>query len=384
METMNTLEINLPIELIEIPIIISAEPLYSSLLEWLTEKSKNGIKQHDANWFSAKKFTIGGSSIATIQGLNPFATVESLISEKLGVTKFESNIKPQWGNLFESVLRHYTELDKECTVFGHDLYIEGPSYTAYSPDGLAIMNTPIGRSIVLCEFKCPYSRLPRYNLPPVYYVPQVKMGLDLLKIADIGLLIEGIFRRCSFEQYKLNVETMNLSTQRNKGNLTAMGTIGFYIENSSDVSDTSFIKFANAFFKEYTFGDSSNNWKLNDLGSCSELIFTLLFNAYDKKIIKVLYGKTLRTAKTTDLAVDLNMSINKQELIEICTENKFTIIGILPWKLFDVYYNYIEKDVDYINKWLPEIKNIIEFVKECDDPNNDKLAMFDSWKQKLT
>src|SRR5271166_1907671 len=181
--------------------------LMQQLRDWVTEKEKNGIKQHSRKW--KKRITFGGSVIATIQGKNPYSNIYKMLSEKIGLSAFEQSIAPQWGNLFEDVIKRYVEFDKKCTILGEDLYIEGPGDgTSYSPDGLTVLNVVFDYGfddeiktinehlIVLMEYKCPYSRIPSGN-PPEYYIPQVKMGLDLLKLPRIGLFVEGVFRRCS-------------------------------------------------------------------------------------------------------------------------------------------------------------------------------------------
>ena len=84
--------------------------LQQQLANWVQTNEQNGIKQHDVRWKDEKVFTIGGSSLATIMGINMFSTIPKMISEKIGLTAFNGDIKPQWGNLFEDVIKRHVEM----------------------------------------------------------------------------------------------------------------------------------------------------------------------------------------------------------------------------------------------------------------------------------
>jgi hypothetical protein len=70
---------------------------------------------------------------------------------------------------------------------------------------------------------------------------------------------------------------------------------------------------------------------------------------------------------------------------ELCRSNKYINYGLLPWKLFDVNYNYIEKEDNYLAPWMSKIAEVVEFVKTCNEPASAplKLTMFNSFIKKF-
>lgn len=418
-------------------------PLKENLTEWVANKEKNGIKQHGKKWLQAKVFTIGGSSLATIMGKNPYSNIPKMVGEKIGLFKFVSDIKPQWGNLFEDVIKRYVELDRDCEILGEDLYIDGPPGTSYSPDGLAVMDVveeymfeeeiiveseegPCRQmqmviksvpktTIVLIEFKCPYSRIPSGS-PPEYYVPQVKMGLDLLDLPTVGLFIEGVFRRCTWDDLGNNPVYDKTLVPKSSGKLPlAYGIIGFYFDAdkfyskikkfrtggneraASELESTQNMLF-NAYKDFYVeMGDCNNEYMCNDLGESPPELFKMIMNAYDKKIIVPWYGcikyvdanavtnngkasaedivkkmekLNISTLTYTENAGAESMNEDLATFTEYCAANGHLNLGILPWKLFRVDYNFIQKTPDYVKPWLPKIREIIDVVKECTNPAN--------------
>lgn len=354
---------------------MSKAELEARLEEWVAQKEQNGIKQHDIKWHEAKLYTLGGSSLSTIQGTNPYENEGSLIKQKIGMTKFISSIQPQWGNLFEDVIKRAVEHDKSCKILGEDLFVFGPPNTAYSPDGLTIMEIETDNvktfQTVLVEFKCPYSRIPNGS-PPVYYVPQVKMGLDLLGIPDIGLFIEGVFRRCSWDDLSdTPIYDKTLVPKSSGDKPIAYGFIGFYYDKSYNKEEDSLFKI---YDEQYTAGDSSNEYLSNDLGDSDVPLFKTIMNAYDKKILSPWFGDIVFVNDNYNVD-EANYLINAdlEKFTKFCADNDHTNFGILPWKLFKLDYHFIQKEDDYLSKWLPKINEIIDIVKKCNDPANERI-----------
>lgn len=170
------------------------------------------LKQGTEEWKKAKEVTIGGSEIATIQGVNRFSSILDLIYGKIGIIPRKRDIKMQWGKVFEPLICEYVEIDKNVKIQGQDLFILGKKENqSYSPDGLGVMlREDLGANVlqgepcekkwqtVLFEFKCPFNRLLKGGVPE-YYLPQVLTGLDTIPIVDKGLYIEAMFRRCLWE-----------------------------------------------------------------------------------------------------------------------------------------------------------------------------------------
>ncbi len=334
-----------------------------TLRTWIRQHESNGIKQHTAEWLNLKNNVIGGSSIATIQGVNPYSSIATLIGEKIGIHKFVSNIRMQWGNLFEDVIKRYVEHDRNCEILGEDLYVEGPEYTAYSPDGIAVF--PDGK-VVLCEFKCPYSRIPT-GKPPAYYVPQVKMGLDVLGLPQIGVLIEAVFRKCTWSQIGPTPAHTVVGKQITNPPL-AYGIIGFYAndEKSNLTKDSPlhlelWEKFDDYFVEK---GDESNNYQSMDLGDAPEDLFALIMDCFDKNILSPWFGEIVYGHDSPS-----PVESDKDKFSVFCRSKSAINFGILPWKLFRVDYNFIDKEPDYLQKWMPTICEMMKFVKKC---NNEK------------
>lgn len=203
------------------------------VIEYVESIEKNGIAQHTPEWLAAKRNVIGGSQIGCIigQGYSGKSDID-IILEKLGYSQKGPNAfggpeKMNWGNLFEDTIKYHVERIYNTYVYGDNVFIPcttGPlaNMLAYSPDGLcAISNKvlierhgkmhdmsslkPNEESIVLLEFKAPYSRIINLRKVPEYYVSQPLLGLDMIRtkenfsekrLCSLSLFIECSFRVC--------------------------------------------------------------------------------------------------------------------------------------------------------------------------------------------
>jgi len=360
------------------------------LTEYVDEISSNGIGQHGKKWHAKRVFTIGGSSLATIMGINPWSTIKKLITDKIGLTSFMGDIKPQWGNLFEPIIQTVVEHDKNCKIIGENIFIEGPTNTSYSPDGLAV----IDGKIVLMEFKCPYSRLPNGKMPK-YYEPQVKMGLDIIKIADSGLYAEGVFRRCTWAELDSG-PIANDFPPRPKGSETiAFSFIGFYhdparyqreLKKNSEIGTEILESHKTNLWKFYedqygSVGSPTNDYMCNDIGESPIELFTRIMDAYDRKILVPWYGADIVYAGNGES--DMNKGLSA--FIDHCSYNKFPAFGILPWKLFKLQYTVVTKEEGYLAPWLPKIAEIIGLVRQCNSAPSHaaKMEIYEAYNQSL-
>lgn len=368
----------------------SAEHL--RLVEWVKRAEANGIKQHSAEWHAARVCTVGGSSLATITGNNPFSTVQKMISEKVGLTKFSGDIKPQWGNLFEDVIKRYVEADLRCEILGEDLFIEGPPGTSYSPDGLAVLardgTTP---AITLIEFKCPFVRIPNGSVPH-HYMPQLLMGLDVLgadlsnddgpceaadatagcahgAITDRAMFVEAVFRRSAWEDcgpspvYNPDL-VKRTGTKVGAPYPLAFGINGFYAPNGTDVSADLIAQFCE-FFCE--LGDATNDYQSADLGEAPVELFTNIMAAYDRGQLRAWYGPVRMPQRDIKgvLLPNAHLPLIEEDLDsfdEFCTAGAHTNWGILPWKLFRVDYHHVTREPRYLAPHIPKIREILNVV----------------------
>ncbi len=381
------------------------------LNEWVAGRYSNGIKQHDKAWYQARVNTISGSILSTLMGLNPYQKLPSLISEKLGISVFKGDIKTRWGSLFEDVLRDYVERDRQCKIVGENLFIEAPGNISYSPDGLTVLSTtPHGcPEIMLCEFKCPFSRIPSGG-PPKYYIPQVKMGLDMLKLPTRGLFAEAVFRRCGWDHLDNSPvhDTKLVSTEQTLPPL-AIGVIGFYLRREQVISggedinttnttihttnNTTNTQFFNTLNDVYSNvyaakGYAENGYHSNDLGECPVSLFKLIIEAFDRKILSVYYAPVVvLSVHVTEAEYCTALNEHLASYTAFCETNDHINYGLLPWKLFTVNYNYIEKEDGYLAPWMDKISEVIGFIKHCNETAEsmaDKLMMYNTFVRKYT
>ena len=364
------------------------EEIACPLATWVANVEQNGILQGTPEWKLARRFTIGGSNIATIMGENNYRTVKSFITDKVRGEGFAGNLETNWGNLFEPVIKDHAEHTFNCKIIGENMFINGErSGLAYSPDGLAM----VGRDCVLFEFKCPFSRMPNGKIPH-HYIPQVKMGLAIINLADKGLYMEGVFRRCSWAQLGWNrdyapIDTFRYgktftqkipeSTGRSTGSsvakrtnlpadILAMGMIGFYCSGEHPLAADVVTEFGD------TNQASVNNCKPIDLGGSSSMFFSKHMSACDNGSIKCRYYNAVYPNESYEATLSAQMDTH----VEFCKEMSLTCCGILSWKLFAHQTNWVEKDHTFLDKVQPKVDKIADALKKCYDPDyTDKVDM---------
>ena len=344
----------------------------------LIDKCKDLPKQGTKEWLDNRKYRIGGSEIATILGKNPYQNTKNLIELHTETKFFNNNIAVYWGRLFESILQEYINSSLKCKIneFGsipHKKY----NNIAYSPDGLAVVNRfrlnkfinveDLNKFslIILFEFKCPYSRCPTGAIPD-YYLPQPKLGLDIIEICDLALFTEAIFRLCKLEDleynnkynhqlhskcfledtpikigymliYYKNLEFTEAMNENIIKNMELLGKISDYIDK----------KFPNIYNEElglYDIGDDSNYYVVNTI---FEYIFKHSFFLVEK----------------------YEENSNIQLHCDALKEKNNTVFGIIPFKLMKLYHNRVDRDIDpsFITEPIvDQINNIVNIIKQCD------------------
>lgn len=179
----------------------------------------NAPAQKSARWKLIKEITIGGSEVSTVLGLNPYKKVHSLIAEKTGLAdvEFKGNIATRWGNLFESVTRDYTVLVLQMESDNGDCPIQETGSLEgvverqrYSPDGIGIVKLSTGQGnqdyfLVLFEFKAPLRSVPDMRVPK-HYMPQIQTGLVSIPIAETGLFVNNMYRKCALKDLNFGME----------------------------------------------------------------------------------------------------------------------------------------------------------------------------------
>lgn len=398
---------------------------FSELQAWVEECSANAPAQHSPEWLAAKKYLIGGSSMATITGDNKYTNIETFVRERLA--GFKSFIAVFWGNMFEDVIKAYCEHVLQSTIIGDDLFLRYNDYIAFSPDGLTITKVKNLRALINCgkcdidvdedaevcvllEFKCPFSRIP-YIKPPVYYVPQVKMGLDIIDHAKVGVLVEAVYRLCAWDDFDLTLKCSEILQERaaqdgqvrniwsrydTVRSVKALGLIGVYyrpevLESTRQKAAAEgndellcYIKYLDditSFHDEGTndlVGTSQIITDENGAQSGSDFINWIISNTAEANVGDK-SGCIFRSCHLPAIYLTENevgaLDEKKQILVDKFlyeeppeTNDKVALkrLGLIPWKLFKVHGHYISKEPGYLAPYLEKIKQVIEIIRECD------------------
>ena len=173
------------------------------------KERQTGLQQRSAAWVKARQHTIGASEISALTGASPFETPTSLIHKKLHPPDMSKNIACAWGKLFEPFARAYLEWEHNTHVFGNTISLnlakDHPLYgkVICSPDGYF---QALDGSIVLLEFKCPFTRKIAVHKTPAYYRDQIQTRLALSgESVTKGLFVDACFRMCSLSQLGMNL-----------------------------------------------------------------------------------------------------------------------------------------------------------------------------------
>jgi putative phage-type endonuclease len=314
------------------------------LEDWINRNNIH-IVQHSPEWHAARSYSVGGSSIATIMGLNPFEDMTSFVNTRVGVSSFNGSLATEWGTMFEPIITRYVEKIYKCTVKCDQFFVRRGNLS-YSPDGIAV----IADNIVLLEFKCPYNRIPAPE-PPAYYIPQVKMGLAMIDITTCGYFIEGVYRKCKWEDMGTNGVYELFDGQKKALGNTALDCnfVGFYISESSYRSSQFMDKFI------YHFGSMSRMGDVHDLSDMPKDIFE----------------EMLMMIRTDTCRQYYPMTKNYEEELVAFSNIPGILIGVLPWKLMSIQTTIIDKTPDYLDPYLETIDNLCQCIREYNDPENE-------------
>ena len=370
----------------------TAEPLLAVLALWVAYHARNGIVQHGPGWHEARKYTIGGSSLSVLMGLNPWGSVDGLISEKIGFSEFKPSTAVYWGNLFEDIVKQYLEWMYQCVIVGDWLFVIGKrKCTSYSPDGLAVVRMVFRGKlqwvIVLFEIKTPFGRIPA-GKPPKYYVPQVKMGLDLLELPVVGILAEAVIRRCEWTDLNHGPAYNPTPSAKKRGtNPLAYGFIGFALASGPAVTDpayTDWIINRDTFTYAYTnaleaFGDAANDYLCADIGDVDVAVFDLVMLAYSQKLLVVRPSKMIICARDDQSTATIALDHELDLFIDECKESAAPIVGMLPWKLFCVQDHTIDHEAGYVDQWIPKIEEIVGVVRACTESPEKSLQIYQEY-----
>lgn len=147
--------------------------------------NKSYPEQRSDDWFKMRNTMLTASDAGTALGVNPYQTPEKLILSKCGVKEPFNDFATKHGEKYEDEARRLYEEKTGEKVFEIGLE-QHPTekWIGGSPDGIT-------HSARLLEIKCPLKRNIGDGYPPIWYVAQVQV---LMEVLDLEV--------CDFVQYK--------------------------------------------------------------------------------------------------------------------------------------------------------------------------------------
>lgn len=357
------------------------EPELNALIDGFVNTYNNDIKQHDKDWYKLMGTTVGGSEVAAIMGLSPYSSFYKVIESKIeictGVKSWNASdtLSCWWGTLFEEIVAEIVEIDMGNKVKGTKICIQKYEGHRTSPDGYMIARfykdndiyhlwtTDLPEDIislsiiVLLEFKCPITRKTTENIPK-YYKPQVLSGLAVSPLAHKGLFIDSTFKKCSIDHLGNNpLYDISFHKRTSKDidlSPIAWGTVSIYVSLSKITDEIKEVY--NAYFDMEFIEDDDD---IIDLGDAPYDIF--------HKIICLLNNHHLIATKTTVRFAD---GRGTKQLFDIRKRTNCRVFAILPWKLFDITYIPVDRELCFLENIYPTIQKIHEIVKDSIENNS--------------
>lgn len=372
-----------------------------------------GVTQRGAEWYTAMGTTIGGSEIAALLGCNPYKRFFDVVEEKVailtGIHTFNGGEACWWGSLFEDIGCEYVSIDVGAPVIGDDICVQLFNGHRNSPDGyvvakfymrdgqLHLWTTDMDESIectekvLLLEFKCPMSRKPTGEIPK-QYVPQLHSGLSVTACADFGMFVDFVFRKCNINDlgpsgvYDTEYHKSDKDLYSGKYPI-AWGMIGVYAprldaprhirlgwknetwaEGDPDPTASTSIDAAdaawNAYLSHFKFKPNMakcDTSKLVDMGGADTKIFSSMLKLIDAKRFRI--NRTspwFEDGRGNDETIDEALFRFDAE-----TPEHYWLVGVLPWKLFEVNYAFINRRAGFLEEVMPLISKVHALVADA-------------------
>lgn len=374
-----------------------------------------GMRQRDASWLKAMGVTVGGSELAALMGLNPYSDFKEVVLSKIatleGGSRWDGGGEAcWWGILFEDVIGAFVEIDLGSQVRGDEICIQIIAGHRNSPDGylvarfyqgqdarLHLWTTDMGRDvptipmIAMLEFKCPLTRKPKGNVPP-HYLPQVWSGLAVSPVAHRGLFVDAVFRKCGLLDLGDTPAYDTAYHSRDKeawGNPVAWGLIGVYApllsaprhvrlgwrgpewapgDPSPDDPDADAAQAAWQIHSKY-FGlkltSQAATRDVADFGDMEARLFNQALGLINRGRFHVDRvapcfadgrGQALHTGREVGDTI---------EALRLAPADGYWLVGVLPWKLFEVDYVPVDRRPGFLQEVLPLIQKVHQTVAEA-------------------
>lgn len=384
-----------------------------SLLADFVQTYDSGVRQRDANWYAAMGVTVGGSELAALMGRNSYSSFFDVVESKLATLAGGSSWTGGgeacwWGTLFEDVISAFVEADLGSPARGGDICIQKYPGHRNSPDGYIVARiyrgvdgalhlwttdmdpgVPTAQRILLLEFKCPMSRKPRGSVPR-QYVPQVWSGLAVSPVAHFGLYVDAVFRKCGAGDLgdTPNYDAAYHHYDRGAWGLpVAWGLIGVYAPRLDAARGVRLGWLGD----EWAAGDPDPNdddadasqaaWQLHsayfglapslsydeavDLGGMESRSFNRALGLINRRRFPVCRGAAcfadgrgaaLHSSRDVAAAV---------ETLRAGAPAAHWLMGVLPWKLFEVDYLPVARRPGFMEEVAPLIEEVHRTVAEA-------------------
>lgn len=367
-------------------------------------------------------------SVATRWG-NLFEDVEFRLTETiLGITCYECKSIPGM-RIDGKVIQAYSP-DRVAYVHKslyrkrlEELAREGYAFITHS------WNEP-EEAIILLEGKCPFSRIPDGKLPP-QYAYQPLLGAATIPIVDSCLYVETVFRKCHLDAFGWDDNIDRFFHKECPYTYPlAMGFIGIYRVRKRIYREdwhhlftpppSSLAKQVHSLYLQYRslreiYTLPSAEVVMNHFlagGSSSEMADILeVIEYYERQLFAqnpIDYGKTradfydllkdlidgsetgtlkiyhpenycynpLLKLKTWNPEVEESPSIwletEMKRYIDFCYREGHEVVGVLPWKMFNISFITIEKDPSFLEKIKDTLLGAVELVRNikegCSSP----------------
>ena len=299
------------------------------------EKYKHLPDQRSKEWLDDRKLHIGGSEISTIVGHNPYKSIRCLVENHLGLTTFTGNINTYWGTILENIVVSILEKKLKCKIYETGSLPGVIDAQKYSPDGLAYLD--FLDIIILLEIKCAARRIADGRVPRMYK-PQIYTGLDTVKIADIGLFVDALFRRCSIEEFSFSEKyDTTIHPDKPLGHPLALCMVCIYYQYNEQLHDQNNNQLNNYTLLKQKYGKANDEYI--DAGSCCNIDLEFLLKGASDNTLDCFFPEFIDNVYTPEKKIRTMLS----SFIRFTDEKNYTPIAVLPLKLFKLELVPVER-----------------------------------------
>lgn len=370
------------------------------LLEEFILKHKDLPKQGSQEWLDQRKFTVGGSQIATLMGINKYENMRSFARSKSNFYSFKKEAPLWFGNLMEPCIEQYVEIEFDVKpIETGSLPCSFNKHLSYSPDGICVMKREKLYSMtskenvdkclnhdnivdneditVLLEFKSPFMRKIVKGDIPKYYKPQPLLGMEIIDIAEISVFIECVFRFCALRDLHTNRYSFyHYDKERLNGSAIMYSAMSlYYNEEDLDVDGKKEIESIVSSldgYRETTYGKGYVDEDISQI-SDRKIINKIMENIVDKKNIQIIYHDMYSNRKKDYDDFDhfkfhsynnkIKFNNEKEKIKDNIKKEGRKYLGCICYKLLDINQIPIMKEPILDDSLTAKIKKTFELIE---------------------